>query len=376
MVPPTSAGPRAAYRARVDRGDLKPDPAQAAVAARFEALHTALARYRPAERNGWLARLGLARAPAPPRGLYLYGGVGRGKSLLMDLFFASAPVAHKRRVHFHAFMLEVHARLHKWRQKAPAERDSKDPIPPLANKLVAEAWLLCFDEFQVTNIADAMILGRLFDALFARGVVVVATSNTAPDDLYAGGLQRERFLPFIDLIKAKLDVVVLDAGQDYRRGLIKGMQVYYTPLGAAASAALDEAFARLTGGAAGQPEELAVQGRRVVVPRAAKNVAMAHFAELCERPLGAADYGAMAARFHTLILDGLRAIGVDERDVARRFVTLVDELYEHRTKLICAAAAVPASLYPAGLHAAEFGRTVSRLYEMQSEAYLAAPQIP
>jgi cell division protein ZapE len=371
MTATSAGGPLAAYRARVGKGELKVDAAQSAAAARLDALHHALAGLRKGA-GGWRERLGLARPAEAPRGLYLYGTVGRGKSLLMDLFFAGAPVAAKRRVHFHAFMLEVHARLHKWRQRAPAEREGKDPIPPLASKLAEEARLLCFDEFQVTNIADAMILGRLFGALFDRGVTVVATSNTAPDDLYRGGLQRERFLPSIELIKSRLDVMELGGSEDYRRGLIRGMRVYHTPLGPEARTALDAAFARLTGDAPGAPEEVVVLGRTVVVPRAAKGVAKMSFAALCETAMGAADYLALAQRFHTLVLDGVRAIGADERDVARRFVNLIDALYENRTKLICAAAAAPEALHPAGDHAAEFRRTASRLNEMQSEAYLAA----
>ncbi|MBI3451602.1 MAG: cell division protein ZapE [Rhodospirillales bacterium] len=369
-------GPLAAYRERVAAGGLKHDPAQALAAEKLEGLHRALSNYRPAgNASGWRARLGLAGRTGPaPHGLYLFGGVGRGKSMLMDLFFSLAPVEHKRRVHFHEFMIEVHARIHEWRQ-LPADKRGRDPIAPLANQLAAEAWLLCFDEFQVTNIADATILGRLFTALFARGVVVVATSNTAPDDLYADGLQRELFLPAIALLTDRLDLLELDGDVDYRRTRLGGMPVWYAPLGPESSDALDAMFTHIAGGESGAMERLIVQGRELVVNRAANGVAMATFAELCERPLGAADYLTLATHFHTLVLDGVRQMTEDERDVPRRFVTLIDEVYEHRVKLICAAAAAPDQLYPAGQHAAEFRRTVSRLHEMQSDEYLASPHL-
>jgi cell division protein ZapE len=227
----------------------------------------------------------------------------------------------------------------------------------------------------VTNIADAMILGRLFEAMFARGVVVVATSNTAPDDLYANGLQRDRFLPAIAMLKEKLDVLELDGDVDYRRTRIKGMRVYHTPLGPAATQALEQAFAQLTEGATAAPDKLLVQGRTLTLQRAARGVAMAGFSELCEQPLWAADYLAIATHFHTLVLDGVPVLSAEQRNEARRFITLIDALYEHRVKLICAAASVPEQLYAAGDHAGEFARTASRLFEMQSEDYLASPHL-
>lgn len=370
----TALGPLARYRRRVAAGGLKADPCQELAAEKLESLAHALADYRPAEgTGGWRERLGLARRPDPaPQGLYIFGAVGRGKSMLMDLFFEGAPVARKRRVHFHAFMLEVHQRLHELRQ---GEDNGGDPIPPLALQIAADATLLCFDEFQVTNIADAMILGRLFAALFERGVVVVATSNTAPDDLYANGLQRDRFLPAIAMLKENLDVLELDGDIDYRRTRIKGMRVYHTPLGAASTQALDQAFAQLTEGADPAPDKLMVQGRVLTVSRAARGVAMASFTELCEKPLWAGDYLALATHFHTLILDGVPVLAADQRNEARRFITLIDALYEHRVKLICAAAAIPEQLYTTGEHAREFDRTASRLFEMQSEDYLASPHL-
>lgn len=369
--------PLAAYRARLAGGLIKPDPGQQSAIERLQALWLALQGYRPSAEvaGGWRARLGLSRrseAP-PPRGLYLHGGVGRGKSMVMDLFFAAAPTPRKRRVHFHAFMLEIHERLHRRRQAYAAEQD---PIAPVAREIAAEAWLLCFDEFQVTNIADAMILGRLFTGLLDAGVVVVATSNSSPDDLYAGGLQRDRFLPAIALLKERLDVLELAGKIDFRRNRIRGMTVFHTPLGLRARAALDRAFADLTDSATPEPAEIVVQGRVLALKRTALGVARASFAELCARPLGPADFLALASRFHTLILDDVPALTAENRNEAKRFITLIDALYEHRAKLICSAAAGPDSLLTAGDHAAEFRRAASRLHEMQSTDYLEAPHQP
>jgi cell division protein ZapE len=367
-------GPLALYRARRRAGELQADPAQELAAEKLQSLHHALVGYEPgAERAGWRERLGLARRrEESPQGLYLFGGVGRGKSMLMDLFFAAAPVERKRRVHFHAFMLEVHDSLHEQRQEHSAEGDV---LGSLAARIAADSWLLCFDEFQVGNIADAMLLGRLFAALFDLGVVVVATSNVAPDDLYQGGLQRERFLPFIAVLKEKLDILELDGVTDYRRERIKGMSVYHQPLDAAAESALADAFARLTDGAAGAPTSLSVQGRALSVPKAAMGVACFRFADLCGQPLGAADYIAIATHFHTVIVDGIPLMSCEQRNEARRFMTLVDALYEHKTNLICAAAGPPDRLYPSGDGAQEFRRTASRLLEMQSVDYLGRPHL-
>jgi cell division protein ZapE len=373
MREPTGGGPLADYRARRRAGELQGDPAQELAAEKLQSLHNALLHYEPAAgRLGWRERLGLARRrEEPPQGLYLFGGVGRGKSMLMDLFFAAA-AARKRRIHFHAFMLEVHESLHRQRQEGRAEAD---PLLPLAARIAEQATLLCFDEFHVSNIADAMLLGRLFGALFDLGVVVVATSNYAPDDLYKGGLQRERFLPFIEMLKERLDVLELDGAVDYRLSRIKGMTVYHRPLGRAASDALAAAFARLTDDAAGTATTLFVQGRRMTVPRAAKGVACFAFADLCEQPLGAADYIAIATHFHTLILDGIPRMTEEKRNEARRCMTLIDALYEHKTNLICAADDAPDRLYVAGDGAFDFRRTASRLAEMQSMAYLARPHL-
>jgi cell division protein ZapE len=291
--------------------------------------------------------------------------------MLMDLFFDTAPVAseHKRRVHFHTFMQEVHRRMHMLRGSG----ETADLIGAVADEIAQSAWLLCFDEFQVTNIADAMILGRLFEALFARGVVVVATSNRAPDRLYERGLQRELFLPFIELLKDKLDVLCLDGETDWRRARIRGMKVYHTPLGREADEALAAAFRTLTdddpdAGAA----TLTVQGRRLDIPLAARGVARFTFVDLCARPLGAADYFALATHFHTLIVSGIPRMNADRRNEAIRFTTLIDALYEHRVNLICSAESLPDDLYTEGEGAFEFRRTASRLIEMQSEAYQTA----
>jgi cell division protein ZapE len=276
----------------------------------------------------------------------------------------------KRRVHVHAFMQEVQHRLHTWRQ-TPANKDKADPLPIIGRDLAAEAWLLCFDEFHVVNIADAMILGRLFETLFAEGVVVVATSNWPPDRLYEGGLQRERFQSFIELVKERLDVLELDSGVDYRQQRLKDITAYHAPLGPRAAAALDKAFAELTEGLTAAPGTLTYKGRAIPVPLAAGGVARFDFADLCEKPLGAGDYLAIAGLYNTLVLSGVPQLSAENRNEARRFMTLIDALYEHRVKLVVSAAAPPERLYPSGDGAVEFQRTVSRLQEMRSADYIA-----
>ncbi|HEY6983734.1 cell division protein ZapE [Reyranella sp.] len=376
-TPTTGKGPAANLAARRAAGQIRADPVQEKAVQGLQLVHDRLAaQTAPTARPSLLARLGLGRAEksmAGPRGLYIWGPVGRGKSMLMDLFFADAPMARKRRVHFHEFMLEVHDRLHRRREAlaakgAPPEADT---IVPIAKEIARQTRLLCFDEFQVTNIADAMILGRLFETLLDEGLIVVATANRAPDDLYKNGLQRDRFLPFIELIKKRLDVLELGGGQDYRLGRMRKLELYLTPLGAWAAAKLDESFRALADGADGEPRVLRTQGRDVEVPRAAPGVAMAHYADWCAKPMGAADFLCIADHFHTVILAEIPRMGPENRDKAARFVTMIDAFYERRVKFICSAAAAPDRLYVEGEGAFEFQRTVSRLMEMQSPQYLA-----
>ncbi|TNE39622.1 MAG: cell division protein ZapE [Alphaproteobacteria bacterium] len=361
------------YRDLVHQGAVLQDPAQELAVEKLQLLAQRLQGYRPGKRR----RL-FGRAEPEPEGLYIYGDVGRGKSMLMDLFFDLAPQEKKRRVHFHAFMLEVHDEIFRWRKLSETERRGEpfhvkgagdDPIPPVAQKIASEAVLLCFDEFQVSDVADAMILGRLFEALFERGVIVVATSNRDPWSLYQGGLNRALFEPFIAMIAEKLDVHHLDSPKDYRLERLKGAPVYHFPLGAAADQALQEAFRQLTDGAVGSPFALEVKGRKVILPRTAKGVAMASFEALCGAALGAGDYLALAGAFDTLILAGIPALGPENRNEAKRFVTLIDALYESHTKLIASADVPVEQLYLTGDGSFEFARTVSRLIEMQSVEY-------
>ena len=376
-IPSTGKGPLANLAARRAAGEIHADPVQEKVVLRLQAIHDQLAAMANAQpvKTGFFARLGLGHAPKPPEGphgLYIWGSVGRGKSMLMDLFFADAPVAKKRRVHFHEFMLEVQARLHRRREElaargAPPESDT---IVPIGKEIAAETRLLCFDEFQVTNIADAMILGRLFETLFEEGITVIATSNRSPDDLYKNGLQRDRFLPFIELVKQRLEVLELGGSQDYRMGRLREFDLYLTPLGAWATKKLDEAFRALSNGADGEPRLLRTQGRNVEVPRAAPGVAMAHFMDWCAKPMGAADFLCIADHFHTVIVAEIPKMGPDSKDKAVRFVTMIDTFYERKVKFVCSAAANPGGLYPEGDGSFAFQRTVSRLMEMQSPEYL------
>jgi cell division protein ZapE len=348
-----------AYKNAVARGALKSDPEQEAAAKRLQQLATALKSYRP-------GRSFLFGARKAPRGLYIWGDVGRGKSMLMDLFFGEVAVKAKRRVHFNAFMVDIHARIH----AARGRNDVSDPIPVVARAVAGEATLLCFDEFQVTDVADALILGRLFEQLFERGTVVVATSNTPPDKLYEGGLNRQLFLPFIALIRAKLDVISLNGPVDYRLERMTGLKLYLTPLTPEIDAAMDAAWRRLTGDRAGVATTLTVLGRTLHVPAAASSVARFSFDDLCVQPLAAPDYLAIARTFHTVMIDHIPVMGPNQRNEARRFIVLIDTLYDEGVKLVCSAAAPPDQLYVAGDGADAFRRTVSRLVEMQGEAYL------
>ncbi len=347
-----------AWRRRVAEGRLQPDAAQEAAARRLDALCEALR-----ERQGFSL---FRRAAPPPGGLYIWGDVGRGKTMLMDLFFAAAPVEAKRRTHFNRFMVDVHARIHAMRGRA----GTADPIAPVARELAAQARLLCFDEFQVTDVADAMILGRLFEALFAENVTVVATSNTAPGHLYEGGLNRQLFLPFIAQIEKRLEVVTLNGPTDYRTQTLAQIRTWMMPLSDETEAAMNAAWQRLTGTRAGRPAILTVLGRKLVVPQAAKGVARFSFADLCEQPLAAADYLAIARDFHTVLIDHVPQMTPDMRNQARRFTVLIDTLYDEGVKLVASAAAAPEDVYPGGDGAEAFRRTASRLAEMQGEDYL------
>jgi cell division protein ZapE len=362
---------KARYQARITEGLMDADAAQAEAVALLSSL---------ADRLKKPASFHLFSKPKPIIGLYLWGGVGRGKSMLMDLFFDAAPRLKKRRVHFHEFMADVHERLNAWRKLTPDEiaksphrvsGTGDDPIPPVARAIASEAKLLCFDEFQVTHITDAMILSRLFDALFAEGVTVVATSNRAPDTLYEGGINRALFLPFIHRLKEHCSVFELRADRDYRLDRLIEAPSWYAPLDAGAAAAMNAAWARLTLSAQARATTLTVQARKLAVPREAAGVARFSFDELCARPLGAMDYLTLAAHFHTLLIENIPRLTPDKRNEAARFVMLIDALYEAKVKLIASAAARPEALYPEGDGQFEFERTVSRLHEMQSRDYLA-----
>ena len=366
----------ALYQERIRAGELERDPAQDRVAALLDALADEISQPAASARSplDWL--FGSHKAPPAPIGLYLYGAVGRGKTMLMDLFFEAAPLQRKRRVHFHRFMADAHARIFDWRQKRRlGVVRGDDPIAPVAEQIASAARLLCFDEFSVTDIADAMVIGRLFARLFELGVVVVATSNVAPDRLYEGGLNRALFAPFVALLRERMRVVELLARTDFRLEKLAGVPTYLTPADAHAKAVLDRAFLTLTGRPRGEPTILTVFGRDLVIPQAADHVARFSFQDLCEQPLGPSDYLAIAQEFHTVIVEGLPIMGPEKRNEARRFVWLIDALYDMRVKLLVSAQTEPDALYDGrdGLEAFEFRRAASRLIEMRSRDYLAEP---
>jgi cell division protein ZapE len=375
-----SASLRGRYAALIQSGDIETDPAQQSAIERLARLEERVAEHRLARKSsslGWL--FGRREQQALIRGVYLHGDVGRGKTMLMDLFFEASPVLRKRRVHFHAFMAEVHERIYALRRKIKrGEIADDDPIQLVATTLAEEAWLLCFDEFHVTDIADAMILGRLFTRLFERGVVVAATSNVAPDDLYRDGLNRALFLPFIALLRERMEAIRLDARTDFRLEKLAGTPVWYTPADPAADAALDAAWLRLAGHQPARPATLTVHGRTVQAPHAAAGAARFTFAELCQQPLGAADYLKIAYQFHTLVIDHIPVMDFPQRNAAKRFIILIDTLYDFAVKLVASAQAEPDALYRGteGFEAQEFKRTASRLIEMRSQSYLALPHGP
>jgi cell division protein ZapE len=367
---------RRRYEAMAEAGELEPNPDQRVLAGKLDRLLTALAdRARKSKGSalGWL----LARGgrPPPPCGLYIWGPVGGGKTLLMDTFFQAVPTERKRRAHFHDFMADVHERIHRFRQRLKSgEVRGDDPIAPVAEGIAGEISLLCFDEFVVRDIADAMILGRLFEQLFARGVTLVVTSNVPLADQYKDGLNRALFLPFIALLEERTESFRLDAPRDYRLDGSGSLRRYVTPLGPEADACLDAHFHHLTGRAHGALTEIVHKGRRIVVPEAVDGVARFRFADLCARPLGAGDYLEIAEAFHTLIVADIPALGPQERNEARRLINLVDVLYDNVVRLIVSAEVAPEALFMSrsGSEAREFGRTVSRLAEMRSDGYWEA----
>jgi len=364
------------YKALVASGAIEADPAQALAAEAFGALEERLASYKPQRKPGLLGRLFGGDKDQKPRGLYVHGEVGRGKTMLMDLFFQQSPVEHKRRAHFHEFMAEAHERIYGYRQQiARGEIADGDVIALTAHAIFDEAWLLCFDEFHVTDIADAMILGRLFAKLFELGTVVVATSNVAPDDLYKGGLNRALFMPFIAQISDHMDVLRLDARTDFRLEKLFGAKMWLVPADDAARAVLNAAWRKMTGNAPSKGRVITIKGRTLNVPCSSHGVARFSFADICEKPLAASDYLRLAHDYHTILIDHIPVMDCADRNAAKRFISLIDTLYDNAVKLMASAEADPVSLYLAdeGIEAMEFKRTSSRLIEMSSESYLALP---
>ena len=366
------------YQRLVDGGTIERDPAQIALIEKFSDLTEALKQYELASKKSSLGWLFAKSAPkTAPKGIYIWGGVGRGKTMLMDLFFEESPIRQKKRFHFHAFMADVHERIHAQRALIKQSKTKNgDPIVPVADALSQDMKLLCFDEFYVVDIADAMILGRLFERFFENGVTLVATSNVNPDELYPDGLNRQLFLPFISLLKSKVDVVELVARTDFRLEKLSQATTYFAPLDKAARAGLDQAWLDLTGSEApGAPAEINMKGRKIIIPSTAQGVARASFADLCNKPLGASDYLAMAQLYHSFIVEEIPLMTQGSANAARRFINFIDALYMYRVKLIASATDTPDRLYSAksGNELFAFDRTASRLIEMQSAEYLAQP---
>lgn len=353
------------YEARTRADEFAWDSAQADVAQALDEVMARLMQWR-LPRGGLFGVFGRRSGGEAPRGLYIHGQVGRGKTMLMDMFFEHVEFEPKRRIHFHEFMSEVHDRIAAARKSVPG-----DPIPTVAEQIAKESRLLCFDELHVTDIADAMILGRLFEAMFADGIVVVATSNAMPHELYKDGLNRNLFVPFIAMIEKRMVVVELDSAEDYRLQKLAGRPLYFTPADAAARRQMDEIFTDLTGLERGRAMELEVKGRRVEVPQAADGVARFTFEELCARPLGSADYLTIARQFHTVMIDEVPRLSAAKRNEARRFVNLIDTLYDQNVSVILSAETEVDGIYREGDGVFFFERTMSRLIEMRSEDYLA-----
>ena len=366
-----SQTPLERYHSQLSAKQLDPDPIQEAAARALTNLYHSVLEFEEG-RKGWKQKMRYVMPrKMQPRGIYLHGPVGRGKSMMMDIFYDSIPLSiKKRRVHFHQFMIEVHDYIHSRRVGAGVLEDMDAAIPSLAAVISNRSRVLCFDEFHVVDVVDAMILSRLFTAIFDLGITVVMTSNWPPDDLYLGGLQRERFLPFIKLVKERMDIFMIDSPVDYRVRKLKEMSVYFSPLDPESTRRVDNLFELLTKGMESSTDLVDIKGRTIQVPAAANGVARFSFAQLCERPLGAEDYLALAKRYHTIFLENIPHLGYDRRNEAKRFMTLVDVLYDTHRNLVITAEELPQKLYTGQDHAYEFQRTVSRLIEMQSDGYL------
>ena len=366
---------KTAYEKLIAAGQIESDPIQLKLVGLFDSLLTSLEKKRLSRKSsslGWL----FGKKPAEPvRGLYIWGDVGRGKSMLMDMFFDALPHKRKRRAHFNDFMQDAQERIHQHRKAFKlGEVKEEDPIPTIAEALADEAMVLCFDEFTVTDIADAMILGRLFEAMFKEGVIVIATSNVEPKNLYTNGLNRKIFLPFIELLTQNVDIFNLDARTDFRLEKLDQAPVYYSPLNLKTKKAMDETWLRLTGTTELSPETLELKGRKLEIPQTANGVARVSFKMLCLEPRSAADYLAIARNYHTIFLEDVPVMQREDHNAAKRFILLIDTLYDNNIRIVISAAAQPDKLYTAtsGTEAFEFRRTTSRLHEMQSVEYIGA----